>query len=166
MGDKKEHVVRDDEALVSEANYAKWTTQQNIANQGRSGGVDGHGSRGASRENLLAVGAQVEEVEVMDLVEDIHVTRVERQVTSEKLVWEKMMSINNVVRLVMWNLRASTRRGVRTCRKIAFIGESANDARCGHEVAVVAEIFDGHVANHEKAKGFLFDDGSSHHSNG
>ena len=58
------------------------------------------------------------------------------------------------------------RRGVRTGRKTAFVGEIEHDSDCGHGEAVVAEIFDGHSAHHEKENEFLFDDGSSHHSSG
>ena len=54
LDDKKEQAQREDEALVAEANYAKWTTQQDIANQGRSGGVDVHGRRCFGRQNLNA----------------------------------------------------------------------------------------------------------------
>ena len=60
------------------------------------------------------------------------------------------------------------RKGVRTGRS-AFVGEAEieEDDFCGHGEAVVAEIREGNVGDIDDAKkGFLFDDGSSHHSSG
>ena len=49
LDDKKEQGVKDAEALVAEANYAKWSTQQNYSNRGKGGGIDRGGGRGAGR---------------------------------------------------------------------------------------------------------------------
>ena len=47
--DKKEQDLKDAEALVAEANYAKWSSRQNLYSRGRGGGIDNRGGRGASR---------------------------------------------------------------------------------------------------------------------
>ena len=49
LDDKKEKDVKDAEALVVEANYAKWSAQQKISSQGRGGVIDNRGGRGTFR---------------------------------------------------------------------------------------------------------------------
>ena len=54
------------------------------------------------------------------------------------------------------------RKGVRTGRKIAFVGEIDEEKSCGHGEVVLVEICEGNVADDDDAeKDFLFDDGSS-----
>ena len=40
LDDKKEQAMRDDDALVAEAHYAKWTARQNLADRSRGGRID------------------------------------------------------------------------------------------------------------------------------
>ena len=52
LDDKKEHAVRDDDALVAEAHYSKWTARQNAANRNEGGRIDDQKGRHAGRENF------------------------------------------------------------------------------------------------------------------
>ena len=114
------------------------------------------------------------EVEAVDQVEDTHAILVERHYSrdcSKKNEKCKYCGAIGHVEFTCFDKKNDAPRmqkiGVRTGQKNAFVGEVDDDEICGHGEVVVAKIFEGNVAYHDdEEKGFLFFEGSGHHSSG